>query len=240
MNEGIWTCWSRVSRRSCMGNYFKKFPRTHWLPIAKPHVGERQLTSSETQELFSEDINVSEKMDGANVGIQVVDGEILLQKRGGFIGAGEHPQYGAFKTYVLKRYEKIHNLPRDLVFFGEWCYAKHSVYYNSLPDYLLIFDIFDEERNTFLCARERDEIAREHGFEVVPTFFEGKATLDEIPQMIRRSFFSEELMEGVVVRNDILDATNAIRGKYVREGFIAGDKHWSKKQLVKNRAKVGL
>jgi len=30
----------------------------------------------------------------------------------------------------------------DVILYGEWCYAKHSIHYTMLPDYFIAFDIF--------------------------------------------------------------------------------------------------
>ena len=42
--------------------------------------------------------------------------------------------------------------------FGEWMYAKHTVFYDSLPDYFMEFDIFDRENGVFLDTPSRRAI----------------------------------------------------------------------------------
>ena len=210
---------------------FIKFPRTHWLPIGKkPYKTERYLTKKEAGELFSSEVDVSEKLDGANVGLSFRQNKLILQKRGGFIGAGEHPQYGAFKEWAYGRYSEFCHLPPDTVLFGEWLYARHSIHYTRLPDYFIVFDVWQDGK--FLPVEKRDFIAKKFGLCVVPTVYRGILFPGDIPSLIRESHYSDEVMEGVVVRS-IKDPD--LRGKYVRPDFITGQEHWSKRNLTKNR-----
>lgn len=206
---------------------FVKFPRTHWLPIGeKLYKSERYLNKKETENLFSKEVHVSEKLDGANVGISFQNKKLILQKRGGFIGKHEHPQYGTFKEWAYSRYDRFSQLSENMVLFGEWMFAKHSIHYTKLPDYFFLLDIWEREK--FLEIEERDKTAKKLGLCAPPVVYKGVLNLEKIPSLIQKSHYSDELMEGVVVRNA------EIRGKYIRKGFIRGDKHWSKYKFEKN------
>ena len=39
--------------------------------------------------------------------------------------------------------------------YGEWMYAKHTVFYDALPAYFMEFDIFDREEKVFLDTPSR-------------------------------------------------------------------------------------
>ena len=39
--------------------------------------------------------------------------------------------------------------------YGEWMYAKHTVFYDALPDYFMEFDIYDREKEIFLDTDAR-------------------------------------------------------------------------------------
>ncbi len=210
---------------------FVKFPRTHWLPIGeKPYKNERYLTGKETEEIFLGDVHVSEKLDGANVGISYQQGSLILQKRGRFIKEGEHPQYGAFKDWAYRRYYLFSQLLEDTVLFGEWLFAKHSIHYTRLPDYFFMFDVW--QNGIFLPIEERDSIAERLGLYVPPTIYQGFLSLNEIPPLIQQSHYSNESMEGIVVRSL---RNPDLRGKYVRPDFIRGQGHWSKHKFEKNQ-----
>lgn len=206
---------------------FVKFPKTKWLPLGKkPCGGEHCLNEKALEQLFSKEVRISEKLDGANVGISFIDDELRLQKRGGFIETREHPQYQAFRQWIYERYDKFSRLENDTVIFGEWLYAKHSIYYNRLPNYFFMFDVWKEGK--FLTVPEWDELADRLDLYTVPFIFHGKLSVGDIPDLIKKSKYSDEFMEGIVVRNEDL------RGKYVRPDFICGDEHWSKRKIIRN------
>jgi hypothetical protein len=46
------------------------------------------------------------------------------------------------------------------VLFGEWCYAKHTIFYNDLPHFLLEFDLYDTREGIFLSTDRRMERLR--------------------------------------------------------------------------------
>ena len=48
--------------------------------------------------------------------------------------------------------------------FGEWCAARHSLDYGALPDWWLLFDIYDRRAGAFWSTARRDAWARRHGF----------------------------------------------------------------------------
>jgi len=209
---------------------FVKFPKTYWLPLGERlYKNERYLNQNELDDLFSGRVNISEKFDGSNVGLSFQQERLILQKRGGFVGEGGHPQYGAFKEWANERYHQLSKLPEDMILFGEWLFAKHSIHYTRLPDYFFLFDVW--QNGNFLSVEERDTIAEKFGLYVPPSVYEGKIFLNDIPSLIRQSHYSDEIMEGVVVRNP------RIRGKYVRPDFILGEKHWLKYHLTKNLLK---
>ena len=58
--------------------------------------------------------------------------------------------------------------------YGEWMYAKHTVFYDALPDYFMEFDIFDRERGVFLDTASRKQITDKIGIiHSVPVLAEG-------------------------------------------------------------------
>jgi hypothetical protein len=65
------------------------------------------------------------------------------------------------------------------VLYGEWLYAKHTIFYDRLPQYFLEFDVLDLESDAFLSTARRRELlggCRSHRF----TFF-GKERSPLVP-----------------------------------------------------------
>jgi hypothetical protein len=111
---------------------FVGFPRTPhltWLGEGPPR-DDKILAPSEVRQFLSQAIIVEEKVDGANVGISVgdIDG-LRVQNRGSYLARETaHPQFKPlFRWLESRRSVLTAALGPDLILFGEWCYAVHSV-----------------------------------------------------------------------------------------------------------------
>ena len=66
-------------------------------------------------------------------------------------------QWKPLNNWINCHEEKIFDVLMDeFILYGEWCYAKHSVYYDNLPDWFIGFDIFDIKRRRFLSVQQRN------------------------------------------------------------------------------------
>ena len=113
---------------------------------------------------------IEEKMDGANSGIRFdADSlELRLQSRGHYLtGGGRERQFDLFKRWAAAASDKLFDaLGTRYQLYGEWVYAKHTIFYDALPHYFLEFDILDLEAGGFLDTPRRAEVLR--GLPVVP------------------------------------------------------------------------
>lgn len=132
---------------------FYKFPRT---PILALHGdqsfrGEHILSFEDAQEFLKHKIIIEEKIDGANLGISFdTDGNIKLQNRGDYLIEPLHGQWKVLPEWLVVHDAELFDILTDkYILFGEWCYAKHSIFYSKLPDYFVAFDIFDKENEKF-------------------------------------------------------------------------------------------
>ena len=108
-------------------------------------------------------IVIEEKVDGANTGISFSDdGELLLQSRGHYLTGGYRERhYNLFKQWANIHQDELFNvLGNRYIMYGEWLYAKHTVYYDALPHYFLEFDIYDKENNVFLDTESRRKLIK--------------------------------------------------------------------------------
>lgn len=62
-------------------------------------------------------------------------------------------------SYALKEL-----LGERYIMYGEWLYAKHTVYYDNLPHYWMEFDIFDTEKQIYLDTQTRHEMLKDYPF----------------------------------------------------------------------------
>lgn len=218
---------------------FFRFPRTPhlaWLGEGEPR-GDKLLTPAEATELLRHRVVVEEKVDGANVGISVDQrGDLRAQNRGSYIEPSErHPQFALLFTWLGTHHATLAAaLARDLILFGEWCYALHTARHTRLPDWFLVFDVYDRSRKHFWSTRRRDGLVRRLGLELVPRIAAGRFDLSGLRDLLGPSRIGEGAAEGIYLRVDEGDQLLA-RAKLVRPEFLQSiDEHWSGRPIVAN------
>jgi ATP-dependent RNA circularization protein (DNA/RNA ligase family) len=137
-----------------------KFVRTPHLEGSRLQSGDEDLSQVRVSELFGKRVIIEEKVDGANAGISFShDGSLLLQSRGHYLTGGPREKHwDLFKQWAAVHEATLLNIIGDrYIIYGEWLFAKHTVFYDLLPHYFLAFDVFDKETNTFISTQRRLE-----------------------------------------------------------------------------------
>ncbi|TWT92437.1 RNA ligase family protein [Stieleria varia] len=228
---------------------FVKYPRTPHLFGSRGTADDRHLGQRESDGFLSDDsLIVEEKIDGTNVGIHFADGQLLLQCRGHLITEGMHPQYDLLKQWTLvKRGVLEERLGEQFILYGEWMYAKHSIYYRELPHYFFEFDIYDKNAGLFLTLTDRLQRLDGSGIETVPIVHRGQVKRSDLDSLIGPSAFGarfdnpmtgsqDNLMEGIYLRTENADRVTG-RAKYVRPEFVEKIKqstHWQQQAITPN------
>ena len=135
-----------------------KYPRTPHLEGSRLGPGDEDLSQIPFSCIAGKEIVVEEKCDGANSAVSFDrDGNLLLQSRGHYLTGGyREKHYNLMKQWAnLYRNAFYGVLGSRYIMYGEWLYAKHTVFYDSLPHYFLEFDIFDRETEKFLDTPAR-------------------------------------------------------------------------------------
>jgi hypothetical protein len=118
--------------------------------------------------------------------------------------------------------------------FGEWCYAEHSIRYTRLPDWLLVFDVYDRACGQFWSTERRDHLVAKLGLVTVPRLAAGRFNLPRLQRLLGDSRLGDVPAEGVYLRGDEGDWL-AARAKLVRPEFTqAIGEHWSHRTLKPN------
>jgi hypothetical protein len=136
---------------------------------------------------------VEEKLDGANAGISFDEqGRLWLQSRGHFLTGGAREKH----FDLFKRWARTHSdapravLGRRFVLYGEWLYAKHTIFYDQLPHYFLEFDVLDTETGTFLSTDARRALLAGAPVASVPVLRTGPCRdLTEMTSLLGPSLF---------------------------------------------------
>src|SRR6185436_12117703 len=211
-----------------------KYNRTFHLPWSKGATNDDKI-STNIFKLIGVPIIITEKMDGSNTS---------LEKEGCFArthsGSPSHPSFDGLKSLHASLSWKI---PNGIQLFGEWCFAVHSIKYEKLPNYFLLFNVRDLVTMKWLSWDEVQLWAEEIGVFTVPVLFAGivssEKELKEIIEllMIEPSIYGD-IREGVVVRvQDSFDdkdfSSNVM--KFVRANHVQTTEHWKNQAIVKNQ-----
>lgn len=217
---------------------FYKFPSTPYIEFDKKTVRkDKVLSRNEIEIILNKEIILEEKIDGANLGISFSeDGKLLLQNRGSYLYPPFEGQWKILQQWI-KRYEEkmFDSLTNEFVLFGEWCYATHTIYYDSLPDWFVGFDIFEKKTEKFLSTEKRNTIMRNIGISIVPMLGRGFFSLDDLRMTFCTSKFGTNICEGIYIRQEEGDYLN-YRAKIVRNDFSQNiGEHWSKQEIRHNK-----
>jgi ATP-dependent RNA circularization protein (DNA/RNA ligase family) len=220
---------------------FFRFPHTPhlaWLGEGSPR-DDKVLSPNEMMALLAGDVVVEEKMDGANVGLSLApDGNVRTQNRGQYLAEPYAGQFTRLTTWLRQHDEVLRSaLTPNLILFGEWCAARHSLDYATLPDWFLLFDVYDSAAGRFWSTTRRNQLASKAGLVSVPSVLHGKTTVSALKQLVatKKSHYRKGPLEGVVIRRESTDWCDA-RAKLVRPDFTqAIGTHWSKRVIEWNR-----
>lgn len=153
-----------------------KYPRTPHLQGSRLQPGDEDLSQRPFSDIAGRNVVLEEKIDGANSAISFSkDGELRLQSRGHFLTGGYRERhYDLLKQWAAVQQEKLYKvLGRRYIMYGEWMYAKHSIYYDLLPHYFMEFDVLDRETGMFLDTPSRHELLKNLPVSHVPVLASG-------------------------------------------------------------------
>ena len=215
---------------------FRKYEKIFRILVDSINVkGKHYLYPEEEKKLFNDRVHVFEKVDGANVAIyKNADGKIFLQKRGSHIDNG-HKQYIFFQNWCYEHYDMMKIIPNNFIVYGELMRCKHSIYYDKLSDWFLVFDIYDLGDENYYSWKDVELFCRLTGFTHVPLIYEGYIThKNQIINLIPKESKYGDIAEGLVIKN----YKNGMYGKIVKEEFIKMiDIFWRNKPITYNRLK---
>lgn len=172
-----------------------KYPRTKHIEsssIQKDDIKETMLVSNLTDLVI-----IEEKMDGANCGISFDNNKLLLQSRGHYLNGGpREKQFELFKSWAMRwKNELFKIIGNKYIMYGEWLYAKHTIYYDFLPHYFMEFDIFDYNNEKFLSTLARINLLKNSPIEsvkVISTVKSDNISLDYLWNLIGESSFKSK------------------------------------------------
>jgi len=224
-----------------MTDCFFRYPHTPhlaWLGHGEPR-DDKVLSAVDVKTLLADDVVVEEKLDGANLGLSLgPDGSLRAQNRGSYLADPHAGQVARLPAWIAQHESSLRAVLRpDLILFGEWCAARHSLDYSALPDWYLVFDVYDRSAGRFWNSLRRNALAEGAGLAVVPEVCRGKTSLADLKQLVTTatSRYRPGVLEGLVIRRESSEWVEA-RAKLVRPDFTqAIETHWRKRAIEWNR-----
>lgn len=176
-----------------MGDLIIKYPRTPHLQGSRLQPGDEDMSQRPFSDIDGRHVVLEEKIDGANSALSFTgNGELRLQSRGHFLTGGYRERH----YDLLKQWAAVHKdrlldvLGHRYVMYGEWMFAKHSIYYDLLPHYFMEFDVLDRETGKFLDTSSRHLLLKNLPVSSVPVLATGVFhSVDEILQYLGNSAY---------------------------------------------------
>nr|WP_297350622.1 RNA ligase family protein [uncultured Caldimonas sp.] len=229
-----------------------KYPRTAHLEGSRLQEGDDASDQVRLASLAGQYVVLEEKLDGANCAISFTSGgELLLQSRGHYLtGGGSERQFNLLKPWAAAHEaELLSRLEDRFVMYGEWCYAKHSCWYDRLPAYFLEFDIYDRREGRFLSTAARRALLDGSAIVSVPVLYEGPMprTVKELRQFVRPSLAKStawrQQLEHAVQREgqslalvhrqtDLSDLAEGLYAKTESAAHVEGRYKWVRSDFV--------
>jgi hypothetical protein len=156
-----------------------KYPRTPHLEGSRLQPGDHDLAAVAFAEISGRFLVVEEKLDGANAAISFTSGgQLRLQSRGHYLTGGPRErQFGPLKAWAATVATALWpRLGERYVMYGEWLYAKHTVFYDALPHYFCEFDVLDQRTGQFLSTARRARLLAGTPVRSVPVLHAGPFT----------------------------------------------------------------
>jgi ATP-dependent RNA circularization protein (DNA/RNA ligase family) len=229
-----------AGKESTIISDFFRFPHTPhlaWLGEGTPR-DDKVLSQVEADAFLTSEVIVEEKLDGANMGISFSpEGDLRVQNRGQYLQLPMRGQFEKLHGWLRPRVDLLFDgLGEDLILFGEWCAARHSIEYERLPDWFIVFDVYDKKNQQFWSTTRRNNLAAQLDFAVVPKLLHGQLSLNSLKELVltHPSAFRAGPLEGVVARRESSEWLES-RAKLVMADFVqAIAEHWSHRRIEWN------
>jgi len=204
-----------------------KYPRSMHLPWSRT-VGEDDKVLRNVEHFVGKEVVASAKLDGENCTM----GPDFIHARS--LDSRHHPS----RDWVKALHGQIRwTIPEGWRVCGENLYAEHSIRYEDLPTYFMVFSVWNEKNNV-LSWDEMKEFCDERGLVVVPELYRGIWDEEKIRGLWPyEGLFGEAEPEGYVVRTvegfNYNDFSRHL-GKWVRPKHVQTNQHWMHSQVTPN------
>ncbi len=208
-----------------VSNTYVKYPRTPHLPWSPGSTPDDERLDR-LSNFVGREIVVTEKLDGENTSLY----SDHVHARS--LDSGHHPS----RSWVKALQGRVGPLlPSGWRLCGENCFATHSIAYDNLDSYFILFSVWNES-NQCLDWEQTVEWAALLEVALAPVLYRGpwnERLLRRLPEQLDLS-----RQEGFVVRTAAGFAYSDFgqhMAKWVRSHHVTTDAHWMTRAVVANR-----
>lgn len=186
---------------------------------------------------------VEEKLDGANMGISWTSGPVIRNRnhilKKGYIDKDTpaklqfRPAWNWLHEHSAEVRKIMSETHTTITIYGEWCFAKHSIEYDKLPDYFIAYDIYSAEDEKFFAPNIVESLLSNTNIKFIKPY---QVTFNSIQEIInyseKKSDYRDGIREGIVIK--LSDE------RYVTKSFKVVNKHFKRREdfneeLIKNK-----
>lgn len=216
-----------------------KYPRSFHLPWS-PGGTSDDKRMADLDGLIGVELVVTEKCDGSNL---TYTRESVFSR-----SHAKPPVHPSFDLAKATHAQIAHLISDNTSVFCEYCYAVHSIAYEALPGYSLVFGVRDDARKMWWEWALVEAQAEALGLPTVPVVWRGSVGSERELRQLTDDLAHEPSAlggdrEGVVVRvaAEFSDDEFPRRlGKWVRLGHVQTDEHWLHQEIRPQRLAVAL
>jgi hypothetical protein len=217
--------------------YNLKYKRTFHLPWSPGATNDDKI-AKDISSLINIPIIITEKMDGSNASLET-DGCFARTHSG-------VPTHASFDGLKALHANIKYQIPEGFQLFGEWCFAKHSIEYNELPGYFLLFNVRSLHTSMWASWEGVEMWATELGLPTVPVLFKGQVSSEKELQTLIEDLMTQTsacggIREGVVARlEDGFSDNNFSKCvmKCVRANHVQTSDHWKDSGIIRNKLRL--
>lgn len=228
-----------------------EFDKTPHLPFnPNKHDDDIIAPAQEAEDAMNTVVFVEEKIDGANCGMRLQGSNPIIRNRKHILCKGFVKETPAKKQFASvwnwfydhkSLFEKLNQLVNaEVSVYGEWMYAKHTIFYDQLPSLFIAYDIYLPEKYSFLDTYATRIYLEKAGFSIPELLHNGRIeSYDYLAKLCygQSAFSSDQKREGVYLKvNAPGGLTVGRRFKMVRPDFKT-DPDWNFKPLERNLLK---
>lgn len=188
---------------------------------------------------------VQEKLDGANLALTWTNGPVV-RNRNNILKKGYIKKETPSKLQFRSVWNWIHEYNKDIQkvsksmmtpisIFGEWMYAKHSIFYDKLPDLFIAYDIYlpeyDEWVSPEILVRELSETKIKF---IKPERKLFNCLEDVIKEAELKSDYREGVREGIVIK--MVEGEKIVKSFKIVNRFFERREDFNE-ELIKNVVK---